>query len=119
MIVEETVHYKFPQVNKIHYFSPAYDNTVVVIVLAEVGKDALMHYSQNKLLYSYQFGDFVDTLCMPDDEHVLVLRPEDDYIYLFNLRQKSFIKILHHFSVDVSCQCYLHYFCETNLVAIQ
>jgi len=76
MIVQQTTKYSFPTTHKVHYFCPAYDNTAVVLVLSSVGKDSLMHLDGDKILYTYHFNDFEDTLCMPDDRHVLVLRPE-------------------------------------------
>ena len=126
MICEESNTYTFKNnITKVHYFCPAFDNSVVIIALHSVGKDVLQHYNKDgTLIYEYNFGDFVDTLCMPDDHTAIVLRPEDSQILIFDLFSLQNTKqepkrYRNDYMVDVSCQVYLHFFCETNLLAIQ
>jgi hypothetical protein len=61
MIFTHTNNYKFPKpILKIHYFSPAFDDSVVLIAQRDVGEDYLLHYDKHSnLAYQAFFGDFV------------------------------------------------------------
>lgn len=120
MIFTHSNIYKFAKpILKVHYFSPAFDDSVVVIGQRGAGEDYLLHFDKNSnLVYQALFGDFVDSLCMPTDRHAVVLRPEEGWILVFDLFVKEKYQYKHYFMTDVSCQCEVDYFCDSKLLCI-
>lgn len=121
MIFNHPIHYKFNMpIEKVHYFSPAFDDTIVIVGHRRLGQDFLGHFNKKgQSIYNYDFQDLVDTLVMPTDGMALVLRVEEGLIYQFDLKGQTVKRFRHFFMVDVSCQVSLDYFCDTNLICIQ
>jgi hypothetical protein len=120
MIFEHSVKYRFDKpILKVHLFSPAFDDSVVILGLKGTGEDSLFHYDKHsKLVYQYDFNDFADSLCMPTLDTAIVLRPEDGNIVIFDLLAKTHRIIKHNYICDLGCQCYLNYFCDTRLLCV-
>ena len=121
MIFEHSVTYPVPKLQKVFKFFPAFNDSIVLQVLAGVGKEAIQQYNKDgKKIFEHQFNDLIDAVSMPNEHEVLVLRPEEQngIVYHFNLLNHSIKKFPHLFQTDVSCQCYMDFFCESNLLAI-
>ena len=41
---------------------------------------------------------------MPNDKEAVILRPEEDSIYIFDLQNKTIKKIVHYTFSKISCQ---------------
>jgi hypothetical protein len=91
-----------------------------MISLRGTGQDQLLHYSKDgDVLYRIYFGELVDTLCQLNEKEVMILRVELDQIWHINLEKQSIVKYHHHFTFNVSCQCFLDYFCESKLLCVR
>lgn len=55
---------------------------------------------------------------MPNEREAVVLRVEEDLIYIFDLMNKTTRKVVHYFFSQVSCQNEVNYFCDTKLLCI-
>jgi hypothetical protein len=55
---------------------------------------------------------------MPNDKEAVVLRPEEDLIYIFGLQNQTVKKIKHFTFSKISCQNEVHFFCDSNLLCI-
>ena len=104
---------------KVYKAIPAYNNTVVFSSLLSAGHEIIYHYDSNgNLIWQHPIGDLFDAYCMPNDHILIYLRPEEGNIHIVDLKQKKRKTIKHLFMNDVSCQIYVDFFCETNLLCI-
>ena len=88
MIIDSTTQYKFKDtIPQVHQFCPALDNSLVLLALKKPGEDHLYHYdSQGKLIFDHNFGDFVESMCMPSEQYAVLATPETGKVHIFDLR---------------------------------
>ena len=112
-----------PPLLHIRNFCPAANNSVVLLLTSSSNSNTILrHYnSSGTLTYKYKFGCRVTTLSMPNDRHVVVLVPQNRTILVFNLANltQGPITFYHDYSIHDDSMVFLHYFCETQLLAIQ
>jgi len=121
MIKQRTLSYFFDTpLSIVHQFSPAIDDSVILVIQAEDGNDSLIHVDKNSnILMEYCFEDFVYTLTMPNETEAIVLHVEKNLFKIFNLKTKKIIYYAHTFAINDSCQCYLDYFCDSKLLCVR
>jgi hypothetical protein len=56
---------------------------------------------------------------MPNEREAVVLRVEEDLIYIFDLKEKTTRKVIHYSFSQISCQNEVHFFCDSNLLCVQ
>lgn len=100
MIFKESCNYELVEpLLKITNYCTAINDSIVVIGLVKNGEESLFHYDKHsKLLFKYDFGQFVMSLCMPTPDTALVLIPEDKHIAVFHLPTKTYKFIEHSFT---------------------
>lgn len=55
---------------------------------------------------------------MPNDNTVVVLRPELDRLFVLNLVERRIDEYVHHFFSRISCQNYAYFFCDSDLLCL-
>jgi hypothetical protein len=121
MIKQNTLCYLFETpLTMVSHFCPAADDSVLLIIQVEDGSDSIIHVDKHSnILMQYYFDDFVYTLTMPNENEAIVLHVEKSCFKIFNLKTKTIISYPHNFATDVSCQCYLDYFCDSKLLCVR
>ncbi len=81
--------------------------------------DSLWHFDKHsQLVFQYDFNDYVDTLCMSNDRHAVVLKPEEGLILIFDLFEKKKYEVKHLYFSELTCQANANFFSDTNLLSI-
>ena len=105
---------------KVYRAIPTFNDTVVFSSLLGAGNEIIYHYNkEGTLLWQFVINDLFDTLCMPNDHLLVYLRPEEKKIHIIDLKTHKRKTLEHEYLTDVSCQCYLDYFCETGLLCVR
>jgi len=113
MIADSITKYRFKDpIVQIHQFCPAFDNSLVVLALKNPGEDHLYHYDKEAtLIFDHNFGDFVESMCMPDDKYCVIPIPEENNVYIFDMKNHEKMLFSYEFMMDLGCHCQVDYFC--------
>lgn len=107
------------EVLRIHYFMPAINDSVVLIVMTGTGRDSIMHFGpKSEPLYEHCFNDLVDTLEVIGGHTAVVLLVAINKIFVLDLKTHEVTNLCYYYIHEISCQINCYFFPDTDLFTI-
>ena len=120
MLVETTEYQLSEKLYRVSEIQPAYDRTVAILATTNHKTERLCHFDhEGKLLNQYDFGDFLNSMVLPNDRTAVVANVEEGTLECFDLPtfQRTVRKIDYY--VQDTCDVFLEFFPETQLMCVR